>query len=464
MLKRIGTICLSLLLAISLTACGSSNEDTESDETAIETNEEEVLYSGTCEDGLSWEIRGSTLTISGDGEMKDYSNFSAPWNETNEIRTSVTSVVIEEGVMSIGNYAFYRMSTITDFTMADTVTSIGGDAFEACTGLVNLQLSRNMAYIYGSAFRECDGLTELSLPAIVKIYYDAFYACSSITTLYLGSRLQFMGEDSFEYNHLEAIYYSGSEDEWSAIEKDRCRITTENITYNYVIPDSESTIQLPNYLMEDDSEVLNVLSNSDVLGNDSLIRTKVTHIYFVDSLDNMGSYAWDASQYQNGSVMAWYEDGNLYIGAEGTIELYSGSYLFAYYSNLESIDFGSNFSTTKAKTMEGMFLDCTKLTSLDVSCFDTANVTKMDQMFQNCVRLTSLDLSNFDTSNVTNMNYMFSKCIALASLDVSSFDTSNVKSMVEMFCRCKALTDLDISNFDMDHAKTDDMFKSTIYE
>lgn len=212
------------MLIIGCTACGSGLVDSSdsvdsTDSTDAAGTMKDVLYSGTCGDDLTWEIRVSTLTISGTGEMDDYNNFTAPWNETSEMRNSITSVVIEEGVLTIGSAAFYGMSTITDVTMSDSVAAIGSYAFDSCSALVNLQLSRNLAYIYNCAFEKCDSLTEVSLPAIVKISYDAFYACTSISFLYLGDGLQFIGEDAFQYNNIEMTYCSGSEEEWNALER-----------------------------------------------------------------------------------------------------------------------------------------------------------------------------------------------------------------------------------------------------
>ena len=99
-------------------------------------------------------------------------------------------------------------------------------------------------------------------------------------------------------------------------------------------------------------------------------------------------------------------------------------------------------------SLYGLFGNCTKLTSLDLSNLDTSAVTDMGGMFYGCQALTSLDLSNFDTSNVTNMGGMFSDCKALTSLDVSNFNTSKVKTMESMFENCSSLTTLDVSNFD----------------
>ena len=114
---------------------------------------------------------------------------------------------------------------------------------------------------------------------------------------------------------------------------------------------------------------------------------------------------------------------------------------------LTSIDL-SGLDTSKVTDMDGMFWNCNSLTSLDLSSLDTSNVTNMHGMFLACSSLVSLDLSSFDTSNVTNMYGMFLDCSSLVSLDLSSFDTSSVTEMSWMFNGCSSLVSLDISGFD----------------
>ena len=122
-------------------------------------------------------------------------------------------------------------------------------------------------------------------------------------------------------------------------------------------------------------------------------------------------------------------------------------YMFMDCSKLASIDL-SNFDTSKVTDMGFMLDNCSNLASLDLSNFDTSNVTNMTSVFTKCSKLTSLDLSNFNTSNVKDMSWMFENCANLVSLDLSNFNTSNVTEMGYMFDGCSNLTTLDLSDFD----------------
>ncbi|EHG23172.1 hypothetical protein HMPREF9332_00924 [Alloprevotella rava F0323] len=104
----------------------------------------------------------------------------------------------------------------------------------------------------------------------------------------------------------------------------------------------------------------------------------------------------------------------------------STEFWFLNFKNLKKIEGLTNLNTSKVTTMNGMFFDCLKLTSLDLSNFNAENVQNMYEMFFGCSRLTSLNLSNFNAENVKDMSYMFSGCHNLTSLDLSNFKTENV--------------------------------------
>ena len=91
---------------------------------------------GKCGSNLTWSICDSVLTISGTGTMTNWSNSaSVPWYG---YRNEIKHVVIEEGVTTIGDYAFYQMSKIKTVTNPSTLKIIGTLAFHSCYGLESI--------------------------------------------------------------------------------------------------------------------------------------------------------------------------------------------------------------------------------------------------------------------------------------------------------------------------------------
>jgi surface protein len=121
-------------------------------------------------------------------------------------------------------------------------------------------------------------------------------------------------------------------------------------------------------------------------------------------------------------------------------------YWFYDMEDLTSITGLNYLNTSEVTSMHGMFSECRKLTSLDLSGFNTAKVTDMGFMLSLCENLTSLDLSSFNTANVISMFAMFWDCKNLTSLDLRNFNTANVINMEGMFFGCQ-LTSLDLSSF-----------------
>ena len=123
------------------------------------------------EDNLTWTLDADgTLTISGTGAMKNYdydSNQSPVYNNSD-----VKKIVIEDGVTSIGDYAFRGCSSLTSITLPDSVTSIGDCAFVFCVGLSSITLPDSVTSIGDSAFKNCSSLTSITIPDSVTSIGD----------------------------------------------------------------------------------------------------------------------------------------------------------------------------------------------------------------------------------------------------------------------------------------------------
>ena len=92
----------------------------------------------------------------------------------------------------------------------------------------------------------------------------------------------------------------------------------------------------------------------------------------------------------------------------------SARYMFAYADNLETVENSGNITCPSLTDAEGMFLDCEKLSTLDLSNMDTSNVVKMHGVFYYCSALTEVKgLEDWDTSSATDMSSMFCYCNAL---------------------------------------------------
>ncbi|MCR4665296.1 MAG: leucine-rich repeat domain-containing protein [Paludibacteraceae bacterium] len=133
--------------------------------------------SGTCGDNLTWTFDGKTLTVSGTGAMTDYTDSSiAPWYA---FRTVILDVIIEDGVTTIGNHAFYGCTDLTSITVSNSVTRYGDSAFRGCYGLTSVTIPRNVTSIGDRAFNSCRNLAAMMVES-GNTTYDSRNNCNAI--------------------------------------------------------------------------------------------------------------------------------------------------------------------------------------------------------------------------------------------------------------------------------------------
>ena len=148
---------------------------------------DEVAESGQCGDNLTY-TRGKRgkVTITGTGPMWDYSDGNpAPW------KGLATSVTIDEGVTTIGNYAFAGCTKLVRVDLPDTLTSIGDFSF------------------HGNQL-----ITEITFPGGLKsIGQYAFQQCEKLKRVFFLGSAPVIGKEAF-WGDNTAAYYFDSDDTW----------------------------------------------------------------------------------------------------------------------------------------------------------------------------------------------------------------------------------------------------------
>ncbi|MDO4493930.1 MAG: leucine-rich repeat protein [Clostridia bacterium] len=181
-----------------------------------------TLGSGTCGydgDNLTWILTADgKLTVSGTGAMANYPGYGSdevPWKA---FENALTQVVVEDGVTTIGDYAFAGYHRINKISIADSVSEVGTRAFAGCTGLAdanglvtvrgvlygyagtntNVTISADvrsvdtLAFAYGSveSVTFAEGTTSIGA--------QAFQGCADLRTLHLPDSLTILGSQAFE--------------------------------------------------------------------------------------------------------------------------------------------------------------------------------------------------------------------------------------------------------------------------
>jgi len=154
-------------------------------------------FCGWCGDNLIWshDNETETLNISGSGYMDDYTlNTFASWNPLSD---SIKSVVINDGVASIGSFAFMGYN-VTSVTFSNSVKSIGTSAFESCRKLQSVHIPDSVTELGSSAFKNCKNLTSAIIgDSLVFIGVSSFEGCNNLQSLKFGKSVSCINSSAF---------------------------------------------------------------------------------------------------------------------------------------------------------------------------------------------------------------------------------------------------------------------------
>ena len=342
------------------------------------TEEYATTIGGTCGANVNWTLADGVLTITGTGAMDNSSSpLKTPWYE---YRNYIQSVVIENGVTSIGDYAFGNCSNLTSVVIPNGVTSIGDGAFRYCTSLASVVIPQGVTTLGVEAFISCSALTAIEIPSsVTSIGECAFHTCTALTRV--DSKIP--AEKLFAIN--------------------------SNVFQNV---NSTCTIYVPIGAQYKYAEIggWNVYVNivKDVPAHDGQCGADAYWLYEAETktltIFGVGStYDYDYGK------SPWYlktDVANVVI-QDGITGL--GRYTFQYYTGLRSVTM-SNSVTSVGKDV---FINCTNLTSIEFS----NNLTTIgENAFNNCIALEGVVIPSSVTSIAENTFY---NCRSLGSIVVA---------------------------------------------
>ena len=329
--KKILSIVLCLIMIFGSVAVGGEKIANAIEMLVVQAHADDVPHSGTCGENTTWNLDDQgTLKISGSGETTNYSSSSdVPWFP---LTTLISTVIINDGVTSIGDhffdspstyyetkysnlisvsignsvtfigeYAFRNCSNISRIFLPNSVISIGKNAFSNCVGLTDLTLSNSITVIGAGAFYKCTGLADIVIPnSVTTIGKNAFRECSNITNLNIGNGVTTINDSAFdscssltEITLPESLTSIGSYVFYGCTSIQSLSVSARNSVYcsinNCIIEKATKTLVLGciNSIIPTDGSVTKI-------GDTSFAGiTNLTNITIPSCITNIGNYSFE---------------------------------------------------------------------------------------------------------------------------------------------------------------------------
>lgn len=385
---------------------------------------------GTLENGISWRFDSykEELRISGNGDI--LSRYGYPWLDSSIIY-NIKSVIINDGITSIGKNAFEECIYLTDLYLPDSVTRIEDEAFLNCFDLSNLNMPSNLEYIGTRAFGHCVSISDITLPDTLKsVDNEAFFDCHELKNINIPLMVAYIGEHVFGYDQ------SGKKKEFQI----SCYKNTAGESYAIANNIPYSALAWKGVI------------EGGYCGN----NTKWTY-------DNEGTiriYGKGRMKDYDSDNMPWICLQKCIKKAEIEETVYCvGNNAFFGCTSLTEVVINNNDSLNSYKSIgKSAFENCTDLTSINIpgnvyiiderafyGCTSLKNVTVSEGLeriekyaFYGCKDLTNI---NFPESLFFIYDYAFSGCKALTDIKLPG-KLSSIKDYA--FYGCKAVTDINL--------------------
>ena len=405
--------------------------------------ESKFYGSGTCGENINWTLDGDgTLTITGTGDMTDYSSeYDVPWCSN---RTVVSTVIISDGITSIGDWAFYHCDNLTSISMPDSITAIGIRAFSETKNLKSIDLSDNLEGIGNSAFCVA-GIESITIPASVTFIDRFAFNSAKIKSISFesGSKLPNIGKSVFDScTNLESIVIPEGIERIGNNAFDQCS-KLKTVT----LPSTVTEIGSSAFACCSSLESISIPDGVEVIGSDAFSYCyDLKSVTIPGSVKSFGNSAfYSCSSLESVTICAgvtaipdsaFYECYKLSsVSLPDTLTSIGSDafYVNGYYANtkpsLESITLPNSLTSIASGAFYGQ-----KLRSITIP----GSVTTISgDAFRNCDYLETVTILNGVT---TIENYAFGYCDNIKSVTVPSSVTSLGSSQV--FGPGRNLTDI----------------------
>ena len=339
---------------------------------------------------------------------------AGPYGDYNK---AIKTVKIQNGVTSIGDYAFDNCTSLTSIEIPSSVTSIGDGAFAYCTSLTSIEIPSGVTSIGSRVFKDCTSLTSIEIPSgVTSIGSSVFEDCTSLTSIEIPSGVTSIGDYAFK-----------------------------NCT-------SLASIEIPSSVTSIGNEAFAYCTNLTSIE----IPGGVTSIenYAFSNCTSLNSINVDKDNQSYSS-----EDGILFDKEKKKLITYPAGKKEKEYnipSSVTSIGAGTFYgcrSLTRIEIPSSVtsieclaFYGCTSLTSIEIP----SSVTRIAvQVFYGCTSLTSIEIP----SSVTSIGmWAFYNCTSLTSIEIPS----SVASIgIYAFSRCVSLNSINVDKSNQEYSSED---------
>ena len=406
-MKKIISLLLSLAMLLTITS-------------GLNLTAYADVQTGSCGNNVTYSLDTSTgvLTISGTGDMADYTlDNDSPFFDNSNIK----SVIIENGVTSIGSFAFQECGSLTSVTIQNSVTSIGKHAFDYCSHLIDITIPNS----------------------VTDVGEDAFYYCTDLTTVTIGNSVTSIGEHAFEYcTSLVTIEVSKNNKDYASFDGVLFgENKTKLIKYpagktdrTYEIPDSVTNIDIGTF--ENCSNLASITIPNSVISIGDWAFSECTSLENITIPNSVTSIGRDVFYFCRSLIDITIPNSVTDVGKDA----------FYYCTDLTTVTIGNSVTSIGEHAFEG----CTSLTSIDVEKDNPTYLSQDGVLFnKDKTKLIKYPAGKTDKTyeipdSVTNIGIgTFEDCSNLASITIPN----SVKSIGESaFRKCTSLESVTIPN------------------